>query len=127
MVNDLIKKAALFHAELVSIAAEKLKGTADDFVRRGIVDDQNARRFVLDVREKLHKVEQDLESRIQRIGQAGQELLTELKITPKVTTEKIDGRIDELERQLDELRSRRELLKSRNGKKDTAKKDEIPV
>lgn len=128
-MTDLFKKAALFHAELVSMAAEKVKEVADDFVRRGILDDSEARRFVVDVREKLTNAERELESKWQRISKAGQDLLAELKIAPKAEPEKLDGRIVDLERQLDELRLRREALKHRNGqsKKDAAKTDEVLV
>jgi polyhydroxyalkanoate synthesis regulator phasin len=77
-MTDLFKKAALFNAELISIGAEKIKEVADDFVRKGILDDQEARRFVTDVREKLTTKEQELESRLQQVTQQVTEQVTKL-------------------------------------------------
>lgn len=68
-MTDLFKKAALFNAELISIGAEKIKEVADDFVRKGILDDQEARRFVTDVREKLTSKEQEIEAKFQAVQQ----------------------------------------------------------
>lgn len=68
-MTDLFKKAALFNAELISISAEKIKEVADDFVRKGILDDQEARRFVTDVREKLTSKEHEIEAKLQQVQQ----------------------------------------------------------
>lgn len=148
-MKELFKKAALFNAELISIGAEKIKEVADDFVRNGILDDQEARRFVLDVREKLSAKEQELGSKLQQVtdqvaqqvgklgqGVFGQNALAGMgflgdALRPKRSAgskaDPTDGRIDELEQQLDDLRTRKDNLKSRtNGaKKETATKDEV--
>jgi polyhydroxyalkanoate synthesis regulator phasin len=145
IVKELFKKAALFNAELISMSAEKIKEVADDFVRTGILDDQEARRFVLDVREKLSAKEAEFGSKFQDITQQvtqqvgkfshgvfGQNVLGSLNFLGDAlrparsngsSSEPIDGRIDELERQLDDLRSRKDHLKNRtNGRNN---KDEI--
>ena len=147
-MTDIFKKAALFNAELISIGAEKLKEVADDFVRNGILDDQEARRFVLDVREKLTAKEQELEERLhqvamqvlnlpvtQQVAKLGQTVLNDgffaALLQPlngrSKTNDGGDNRVDELERQLDDLRARKETLKARNGAKKDGTKDEIPA
>jgi polyhydroxyalkanoate synthesis regulator phasin len=144
-MTDLFKKAALFNAELISIGAEKIKEVADDFVRKGILDDQEARRFVTDVREKLTTKEQEFESRLQQVQQQVTEqvfklggnlfsggnplsalsnlgtpgglgdLLKTFSPAAKKTAEPIDSRINELEQQLDDLRVRKEAQKARTN------------
>ncbi len=151
-MKELFKKAALFNAELISLGAEKIKEVADDFVRNGILDDQEARRFVLDVREKLTSKEHEFEAKVQQVtqqvtqqvGKIGQNVFGALGQNPfgglgffgeglrparstAAKGEQVDGRIDELERQLDDLRQRKDALKNKtNGshlKKES--KDEI--
>jgi polyhydroxyalkanoate synthesis regulator phasin len=77
-MTDLFKKAALFNAELISIGAEKIKEVADDFVRKGILDDQEARRFVTDVREKLTTKEQELGAKLHQVQQQVTQQVTKL-------------------------------------------------
>jgi polyhydroxyalkanoate synthesis regulator phasin len=77
-MTDLFKKAALFNAELISIGAEKIKEVADDFVRKGILDDQEARRFVTDVREKLTSKEHEFEAKMQQVTQQVTDQVTKI-------------------------------------------------
>lgn len=127
-MNTLFKKAALFNAELISFGAEKVKDVADDFVRKGILNDQDAKRFVADVKEKFSVKERELEGKWEKIAKAGQELMNELRVFPKFETEGIDGRISDLERELDDLRQRREAVRreprKEHARKDASKKDE---
>lgn len=122
MVNDLFKKAALFNAELISFGAEKVKEVADDFVRKGILNDQEAKRFVSDVKEKFSVKERELEEKWDKINKAGQDLLNELRIFPKGDGAGVDSRIGELERELEDLRERRDAVR-REGRKEQARKE----
>lgn len=130
-MNTLLKKAALFNAELISFGAEKVKEVADDFVRKGILNDQEAKRFVSDVKEKFSVKERELEEKWEKINKAGQDLLNELRVFPKFESEGIDSKINELERELEDLRARRDAVRreprKEHPRKDGPKKDEASV
>lgn len=107
---DIIKKASLVTAELISLSADKVQEVADDFVKKGTLHDSEAKKFVSEVRHSLESREKEFNEKVQQIAESIQQLGNTLGLT-KVEKENLDNRIDELEKHIDDLKNRREALK----------------
>ena len=106
---DIIKKASLVTAELISLSADKVQEVADDFVKKGTLHDTEAKKFVSEVRHSLESREKEFNDKMQQIVDSFQQLGTSLGIA-KIEKDNIDGRIDELEKHIEELKTRRDIL-----------------
>lgn len=106
---DLLKKASLLTAEFISMSADKVQEVADEFVKKGTLHDSEAKKFVSDVRSNLESREKEFTERWEQVVSSVQQLGTTLGVT-KVEKDNLDDRINELERHIDELKARRDLL-----------------
>ena len=106
---DILKRASLLTAEFVSLSADKVQEVADEFVKKGTLHDSEAKKFVSEVRDNLESREKEFTQRWEQMISGVQQLGTTLGIN-KVEKDNLDDRIDELERHVDELKSRRETL-----------------
>lgn len=106
---DLIKKASLLTAEFVSMSADKVQEVADEFVKKGTLHDSEAKKFVSEVRTNLEVREKEFTERWEQVVSSVQQIGSTLGIK-KVEKDNLDERIDELERHIDELKARRDLL-----------------
>jgi len=106
---DILKKASLLTAEFISLSADKVQEVADEFVKKGTIHDSEAKKFVSEVRSNLESREKEFTDRWEQVVNSVQSLGTTLGIT-KVEKDNLDDRIEELERHVDELKARRELL-----------------
>lgn len=109
MSMDILKKASLLTAEFISMSADKVQEVADEFVKKGTIHDSEAKKFVAEVRTNLESREKEFTERWEQVVASVQQLGTTLGIK-KVEKDNLDERIDELERHIDELKSRRDLL-----------------
>lgn len=117
--ENFFKKFALFNAELISLGADKVKEVADEFVKKGIFNDNDAKKFVSEVREKLTAKQKEFEEKIEKVGKAASEILSEFGIgTGKDEAEKLDSKISALEKELEELKTRKEALKKSSQKSE---------
>lgn len=106
---DLLKKASLLTAEFVSMSADKVQEVADEFVKKGTLHDSEAKKFVSEVRSNLEVREKEFTERWEQVVSSVQQIGSTLGIK-KVEKDNLDERIDELERHIDELKARRDLL-----------------
>ncbi|HEY9842224.1 MAG: phasin family protein [Candidatus Sericytochromatia bacterium] len=106
---DILKKASLLTAEFISMSADKVQEVADEFVKKGTLHDSEAKKFVSEVRTNLESREKEFTERWEQVVASVQQLGTTLGIK-KVEKDNLDERIDELERHIDELKARRDLL-----------------
>ncbi|MGV3526682.1 MAG: phasin family protein [Candidatus Sericytochromatia bacterium] len=106
---DLLKKASLLTAEFVSMSADKVQEVADEFVKKGTLHDSEAKKFVSEVRTNLEVREKEFTERWEQVVSSVQQIGSTLGIK-KVEKDNLDERIDELERHIDELKARRDLL-----------------
>lgn len=106
---DILKKASLLTAEFISMSADKVQEVADEFVKQGTIHDSEAKKFVSEVRTNLESREKEFTERWEQVVSSVQQLGTTLGIK-KVEKDNLDERIDELERHIDELKARRDLL-----------------
>ncbi|PIQ29196.1 hypothetical protein COW36_17585 [bacterium (Candidatus Blackallbacteria) CG17_big_fil_post_rev_8_21_14_2_50_48_46] len=118
---DILKKASLLTAEFISLSADKVQEVADEFVKKGTLHDNEAKKFVSEVRSNLEGREKEFTERWEQVVNSVQQIGTTLGIT-KVEKDNLDERIDELERHIDELKSRRDLLNKELGKDGGASK-----
>jgi polyhydroxyalkanoate synthesis regulator phasin len=118
---DILKKASLLTAEFVSLSADKVQEVADEFVKKGTLHDAEAKKFVSEVRSTLEGREKEFTERWEQVVNSVQQIGTTLGIA-KVEKDNLDERIDELERHIDELKSRREVLNKELGKDNGAAK-----
>ncbi len=109
MTMDILKKASLLTAEFISMSADKVQEVADEFVKKGTIHDSEAKKFVSEVRTNLESREKEFTERWEQVVSSMQQLGSTLGIK-KVEKDNLDDRIDELERHIDELKSRRDLL-----------------
>lgn len=114
---DILKKASLLTAEFISLSADKVQEVADEFVKKGTLHDNEAKKFVSAVRNTLESREKEFTERWEQIVNSVQQIGTTLGIT-KVEKDNLDERIDELERHIEELKSRRDLLNKELGKEN---------
>lgn len=106
---DILKKASLLTAEFISLSADKVQEVADEFVKKGTLHDNEAKKFVSEVRNNLESREKEFTDRWEQLVNNVQQLGNTLGIA-KVEKDNLDDRIDELERHIDELKARREML-----------------
>lgn len=106
---DILKRASLLTAEFISLSADKVQEVADEFVKKGTLHDSEAKKFVSEVRDNLESREKEFTQRWETMVSSVHQLGSTLGIT-KVEKDNLDGRIDELERHVDELKSRRDNL-----------------
>lgn len=116
---DILKKASLLTAEFISLSADKVQEVADEFVKKGTLHDNEAKKFVSEVRSTLEGREKEFTERWEQVVNSVQQIGTTLGIT-KVEKDNLDERIDELERHIDELKSRRDLISKELGKDNGA-------
>ena len=115
---DLLKKAGLFTAEVVSITADKVQEVADDFVRKGTLHDSAAKKFVSEVRGLLESREKEFLDKLEQINKGVSQIGDTLGLNPKKEKEaNLDHKIEELEKQLEELKARRDTA-SKEAKKE---------
>ena len=107
---DFLKKASLLTAEVLSLAADKVQEVADDFVKKGTIHDTEAKKFVSEVRTTLESREKEIVEKWEQIVQGMQQISNTLGLPAKGTEDTLDNKIDELEKQLDDLRARREVV-----------------
>lgn len=112
---DLLKKASLLMAEFISLSADKVQEVADEFVKKGTLHDAEAKKFVSEIRHTLETREKEFTERWEQIVNSVQQIGTTLGIT-KVEKDNLDERIEELERHIEELKARRDLLNKELGK-----------
>ena len=124
LVENVLKKMALFHAEMVSFGADKVKEVADDFVKKGMLHDEDAKKFVAEVREKLQSKRNEWEGKAEKVNALTKEILNEFGFSLKGDSEKLDTKITDLEKQLDELKARKEAMKKEMKKDAKGKKEE---
>ena len=91
------------------MSADKVQEVADEFVKKGTLHDSEAKKFVSEVRTNLESREKEFTERWEQVVASVQQLGTTLGIK-KVEKDNLDERIDELERHIDELKARRDLL-----------------
>jgi len=118
---DILKKASLLTAEFISMSADKVQEVTDEFVKKGTIHDSEAKKFVAEVRSNLESREKEFTERWEQVVNSVQQIGTTLGIA-KVEKDNLDERIDELERHIDELKSRREVLNKEFGKDHAAAK-----
>jgi len=118
---DILKKASLLTAEFISLSADKVQEVADEFVKKGTLHDNEAKKFVSEVRSTLEGREKEFTERWEQVVNSVQQIGTTLGIA-KVEKDNLDDRIDELERHIDELKSRRDLLSKELNKDNGAGK-----
>ena len=118
---DILKKASLLTAEFISLSSEKVQEVADEFVKKGTLHDNEAKKFVSEVRTNLESREKEFTERWEQVVNSVQQIGTTLGIT-RVEKDNLDERIDELERHIDELKSRRDLLNKELNKDGSARK-----
>ena len=106
---DILKKASLLTAEFISMSADKVQEVTDEFVKKGTIHDSEAKKFVAEVRSNLESREKEFTERWEQVVNSVQQLGTTLGVT-KVEKDNLDDRIDELERHIDELKARRDML-----------------
>ena len=107
---DILKKASLLTAEFISLSADKVQEVADDFVKKGTMNDTEAKKFVSEVRNNLESREKEFNDRIEQVVNGIQQIGNTLGIAKKEENEDLNDRIDDLERHLDELKARRDML-----------------
>lgn len=110
MVENLLKKALLFQAEVLATASEKVKEVADSYVEKGTLHDAEAKKFVEDVKEKLSNTEKDLQEKLEKFNKVFQDMSFSLKqgVNP-ASPQEIDDKIEKLEKELEELKIKKEL------------------
>ena len=116
---DILKKASLVTAELISLTADKVQEVADDFVKKGTLHDNEAKKFVSEVRSTLESREKEFTDRLEQITGSLQQLGSSLGLPKLAEKESIETRIDELERHIDELKARRDVI-AKEQKKEVA-------
>jgi polyhydroxyalkanoate synthesis regulator phasin len=116
---DILKKASLLTAEFISLSADKVQEVADEFVKKGTLHDNEAKKFVSEVRSTLEGREKEFTERWEQVVNSVQQIGTTLGIA-KVEKDNLDERIDELERHIDELKSRRDLISKELSKDNGA-------
>jgi polyhydroxyalkanoate synthesis regulator phasin len=116
---DILKKASLVTAELISLTADKVQEVADDFVKKGTLHDNEAKKFVSEVRSTLESREKEFTDRLEQITGSLQQLGSSLGLPKLAEKENIETRIDELERHIDELKARRDVI-AKEQKKEVA-------
>ena len=109
MTMDILKKASLLTAEFISMSADKVQEVVDEFVKKGTIHDSEAKKFVAEVRTNLESREKEFTERWEQVVSSVQQIGSTLGIK-KVEKDNLDERIDELERHIDELKARRDLL-----------------
>lgn len=111
MIENLLKKALLFNAEVLSIASEKVQEVASSYVEKGTLHDAEAKKFVSEVREKLEATEKDWEDKLSKLTKMVQDIGLNLKKEDEKSGEApdLDGEINNLERKLEELRMKKEV------------------
>lgn len=119
---DILKRASLLTAEFISLSADKVQEVADEFVKKGTIHDTEAKKFVSEVRSNLESREKEFTERWEQVVNGVQQIGTTLGIA-KVEKDNLDNRIDELERHIDELKARRDMVdKEIQGEKAAAPK-----
>lgn len=118
---DILKKASLLTAEFISLSADKVQEVADEFVKKGTLHDNEAKKFVSEVRSTLEGREKEFTERWEQVVNSVHQIGSTLGIT-KVEKDNLDDRIDELERHIEELKSRRDLISKELGKDNGASK-----
>lgn len=106
---DILKKASLLTAEFISLSADKVQEVADEFVKKGTLHDSEAKKFVSEVRNNLESREKEFTERWEKMVSGVQQLGNTLGIN-KAGEDNLDTRIEELERHVDELKARRDML-----------------
>jgi len=106
---DLLKRASLLTAEFISLSADKVQEVADEFVKKGTIHDNEAKKFVAEVRTNIESREKEFTERWEQVINGVQQLGTTFGIT-KVEKDNLDTRIDELEQHIDELKARRDMM-----------------
>lgn len=115
---DVLKKAGLLTAELVSLTADKVQEVADDFVKKGTLHDSEAKKFVSEVRGKLESREKEILDKWDQVTRSFQQIGDTLGIKPpqQMAEDNLENKIESLEKQLEDLKARRDV-----AKKDTKK------
>lgn len=116
---DILKKASLLTAEFISLSADKVQEVADEFVKKGTLHDSEAKKFVSEVRSNLESREKEFADRWEQLVNNVQTLSNSLGFA-KVEKDNLDDRIEELERHVDELKTRRENLSQEIQKEKAA-------
>lgn len=122
---DILKKASLFTAEILSLTADKVQEVADDFVKKGTLHDNEAKKFVSEVRSTLENREKELTEKWELLVNSVQQIGNTLGIQPKSQEENVENRIEDLEKQLEELKARRDVM-SKEHKKEAANPAKAP-
>ena len=118
LVENIMKKIVLFQAEVISFGADKVKEVADEFVKKGVLHDDDARKFISEVKDKIQNKEQELQGKAEKMAGLFKGMLQEVGIPIKCESEKIDNKIIELEKQLEELKAKKESIKKDSHKED---------
>ncbi len=115
---DILKKASLLTAEFISLSADKVQEVADEFVKKGTIHDAEAKKFVSEVRTNLESREKEFTDRWEQVVSSVEQLGSTFGIK-KGEKDNLDDRIDELERHIEELKSRRDMLNKEIVKENT--------
>lgn len=117
MVENLLKKALLFNAEVLAIAAEKVQEVASSYVEKGTLHDAEAKKFVSEVREKLEATEKDWEEKLSKLTKMVQDIGLNFKKDEDKSSENqdLDAEIASLERKLEELKMKKEVQEKKSS------------
>jgi len=108
MIDSFLKKALLFHAEIASMAAEKVQEVAVKYVEKGTMHDADAKRFVEEVKEKLLSKEKELEEHLEKASKFIQDFKIP-GVKPCCSEDDLDGQIREMEKKIEELKMKKEM------------------
>lgn len=109
MIDTFLKKALLLHAEIASMAAEKVQEVAEKFVEKGTMHDADAKKFVEEVKEKLTSKEKELEDYLDKASKFIQDFKIPGVAKPCCSEDDLDGQIREMEKKIEELKMKKEM------------------
>jgi polyhydroxyalkanoate synthesis regulator phasin len=102
--NNLLKQLLMIGIGTTSLVAEKLREVADDWVKDGKINAEQAAEFISEISERLKNEQINLEQLIQRQVKY---IMQDLGLPRQNEIDELRGRIDRLERQVRELENRR--------------------
>lgn len=101
--NSLLKQLLMIGVGTTSLMVEKLKEVADEYVKDGKINSDQASEFINDFAERFKSEQVNIESLIQKqIRNA----LQDLGVPRQNEVDELRGRIDRLERQVRELENK---------------------
>ncbi|MFQ3679100.1 MAG: phasin family protein [Pseudanabaenaceae cyanobacterium] len=102
-MDSFLKQLFLIGLGTTSLLAERARELADEWVKEGKIDPQQAAEFVREATERVKAEQENLEAFVQR---QVRNVMQDLGVPRQNEMDELRGRIDRLERQVRELENR---------------------